>query len=262
MNRIKYILIIVHLSLWIGCHKKPAYVLSPDIVVQTPYGNIKIHLYEEMKVYKSAILQSLQQKNNIEAKIQSCAPERFIHIEHHTKNDTATILPPSFSKKRSMKYGTLAMFRGGLEENPMMYSRPSQWMLITGKRKYRNERLDHLEETINNSIFTMWAVQMIHQNPKWDLSLEDLMSYMENTSKEFPDINNRWIHHFNKFHYSAKAREIYNTIGGLPDLDMQYTIVGEVVEGWDALDKLGQIPIDDNYEPFSSPILTISKTKR
>lgn len=40
------------------------------------------------------------------------------------------------------------------------------------------------------------------------------------------------------FKFSDAAREAYTTVGGTPQLDMQYTVYGELVEGMDVLDKI------------------------
>lgn len=40
------------------------------------------------------------------------------------------------------------------------------------------------------------------------------------------------------FAFSEGAREAYTTVGGTPQLDMQYTVYGELVEGFDVLDQI------------------------
>ncbi|NND71044.1 MAG: peptidylprolyl isomerase [Rhodothermales bacterium] len=44
------------------------------------------------------------------------------------------------------------------------------------------------------------------------------------------------------FSYPEEFREIYTTVGGTPSLDMQYTVFGELVEGFDVLDQIAQAP--------------------
>jgi cyclophilin family peptidyl-prolyl cis-trans isomerase len=40
----------------------------------------------------------------------------------------------------------------------------------------------------------------------------------------------------------AEHREAYKTIGGTPQLDLNYTIFGEVVSGLDVVDKIASMP--------------------
>lgn len=44
------------------------------------------------------------------------------------------------------------------------------------------------------------------------------------------------------FSYSDAQRNVYTTEGGAPWLDMQYTVFGELVEGFDVLDVIGATP--------------------
>jgi peptidyl-prolyl cis-trans isomerase B (cyclophilin B) len=44
------------------------------------------------------------------------------------------------------------------------------------------------------------------------------------------------------FAYTPEQREVYKTVGGTAQLDMDYTVYGEVVEGLDILDKILSMP--------------------
>src|SRR6266446_8837153 len=45
-------------------------------------------------------------------------------------------------------------------------------------------------------------------------------------------------------------RRIYRTIGGTPFLDMNYTVFGEVISGFEVIDKIAGVPKDDNNRPL------------
>jgi cyclophilin family peptidyl-prolyl cis-trans isomerase len=47
-------------------------------------------------------------------------------------------------------------------------------------------------------------------------------------------------------------RKIYRTIGGAPFLDMNYTVFGEVISGFDIIDKIASAPKDDNDRPLEN----------
>ena len=49
---------------------------------------------------------------------------------------------------------------------------------------------------------------------------------------------------------SPKIKEVYRTFGGAPHLDGQYTIFGEVIEGFDVTDLIQWAGRDENNRPF------------
>ena len=45
-------------------------------------------------------------------------------------------------------------------------------------------------------------------------------------------------------------RKAYTTIGGVHHLDKEYTVFGELIEGFDVLDKIAALPTDRQDRPF------------
>ncbi len=50
--------------------------------------------------------------------------------------------------------------------------------------------------------------------------------------------------------YSTAQRELYKQIGGRPDLDQDYTVFGEVVEGLEVIDKIAKVPTGQANRPI------------
>lgn len=50
--------------------------------------------------------------------------------------------------------------------------------------------------------------------------------------------------------YSEEDKAVYSEVGGRPDLDGQYTVFGEVIEGMEVVDKILAIPVDPNKRPL------------
>lgn len=49
--------------------------------------------------------------------------------------------------------------------------------------------------------------------------------------------------------YSEAQKELYRTLGGTPQLDNDYTVFGEVVEGMDVIDKVAAVPTQPGDRP-------------
>lgn len=49
--------------------------------------------------------------------------------------------------------------------------------------------------------------------------------------------------------YSQAQRDLYKQVGGAPFLDNDYTVFGEVVEGFDVIDKIAQVQKDPSDRP-------------
>src|SRR6185437_10808298 len=64
------------------------------------------------------------------------------------------------------------------------------------------------------------------------------------TDKEMDKIEERF-----KIVIPENHRRIYRTIGGDPFLDMNYTVFGEVENGFEVIDKIANVPKDANNRP-------------
>ncbi len=54
------------------------------------------------------------------------------------------------------------------------------------------------------------------------------------------------------FSFSAIQKEVYERIGGTPQLDQSYTVFGEVISGLDVIDKIAALPTKAGDRPFSN----------
>ena len=62
--------------------------------------------------------------------------------------------------------------------------------------------------------------------------------------------------------FSARQRQAYQTVGGTPHLDGDYTVFGEVTEGLEVVDKIAAVktgPMDVPVEPVTIISVTIEK---
>ena len=55
-----------------------------------------------------------------------------------------------------------------------------------------------------------------------------------------------------EFYFTDAERQAYNTIGGTPFLDQNYTVFGEVIKGLDVIDKIATVQTDQNDRPVNN----------
>jgi cyclophilin family peptidyl-prolyl cis-trans isomerase len=49
--------------------------------------------------------------------------------------------------------------------------------------------------------------------------------------------------------FTKEQRDTYVEIGGAPHLDAQYTVFGEIIEGYDVIDKIAGVETNDKDRP-------------
>jgi cyclophilin family peptidyl-prolyl cis-trans isomerase len=62
--------------------------------------------------------------------------------------------------------------------------------------------------------------------------------------------------------FTTDQRKVYRETGGTPHLDYAYTVFGEVIEGFDTIDKIASVPVDSRDRPLDDvKIIRISVLK-
>ena len=121
------------------------------------------------------------------------------------------------------KKGVVASAREGDSVNPERKSSGSQFYIVKGK-VFDDEGLITVENRINSRN----AANNIHE----------------------------------KHTIPGEWREIYKTMGGTPHLDTQYTVFGEVVSGYEIVEKISAQPVDSNDRPVTDVIILSAKVEK
>lgn len=61
--------------------------------------------------------------------------------------------------------------------------------------------------------------------------------------------------------FSPEQRNAYTTSGGTPHLDQGYTVFGEVIEGFDVIDRIASVPTGQADRPLENVSMTITELK-
>jgi cyclophilin family peptidyl-prolyl cis-trans isomerase len=67
------------------------------------------------------------------------------------------------------------------------------------------------------------------------------------------------LYNGSKFKYTPQQIALYDSIGGTPALDMDYTVFGEVIEGLQIIDSISIQQKDRMNRPFDDVKMTIKK---
>jgi len=162
--------------------------------------------------------------------------------------DRSSEIMSEMSSKYFFKKGTLAAPRQNDDINPKKKSDMSQFFIVQGK-VYRAGELDTLQLATNLPAKKK-AMAQFYQPQK-----EEMDSLKTSDPREYNrrvvDINQKVdsVIRATPGHliFSDEQKEAYTTVGGSHHLDGQYTIYGEITEGLDIIDKIGNQP-RDNYD--------------
>lgn len=204
------------------------------VKIRTTAGDIVVKLHNETPLHRDNFIKLAKSKyyNNIlfhrvikQFVIQAGDPESRSHEKGKLYGDGGPEynLPAEIIPGMFHKKGVLAAARESDSANPSRESSASQFYIVTGKL-YTDKELDEAEAKIN----------------------------LRNTANKIP------LEH----KFTPEQRMIYKTIGGVPHLDTQYTIFGEVVKGMEMVEKISLSETDKNDRPINDIWIKSTKVYR
>ena len=73
--------------------------------------------------------------------------------------------------------------------------------------------------------------------------------YVMQTLPGDQSVTQELVDQMNSAGYRAEVVSAYQTVGGAPYLDYTDTVLGQVYEGMDVVDAIGQTAVDENQKP-------------
>ena len=221
MIHIKYLLTLFFISLLtlnVGAQTLTTDSIEHEVLLETSKGNIRVKLYNDTPIHRDNFLKLVRQGFYDGLLFHRVIPDFMIQA-----GDSAS---------RHAKEGVL------LGDSPEPYTLPAEIHFPThfhrrgalaaareGDEKNPQRASSYSQfYIVTGSIFT---------DDGLDAMQERLDSTTHNTIKLTP-----------------KIKEVYRTFGGAPHLDGQYTVFGEVVEGFDVTDLIQWVSRDENNRPF------------
>jgi cyclophilin family peptidyl-prolyl cis-trans isomerase len=236
------------------------------VVINTSYGALKFTLYEEtpmhkkqfLKLVKTGYYDSLMFHRIIkELMIQGGEPDlRFSNSPKKTVYENpGCILPQEISTKKFHKKGALAAVNQNDGAKSEKQSSVCQFYIVLGKRFSENDfkslearRESQLKQKLINKFLekpeniALHNRYKLHQEARNNDSLNLIRKQLQPFVEQ--ELKNEQIRKF-----TFEEKNVYSTLGGAPHLDGNYTVFGELIEGWDVLDKIAVAEVNSAGKP-------------
>ena len=162
------------------------------------------------------------------------------------------IYPKYYHKK-----GALCAARTGDEVNPQKASSASQFYIVTGK-KYSETEIGQMEKQLESRL-----KQSIFNRLQTEYKPKIMELYRSGNKEELAILRDTLIgkteleaeKREEEAKIPANLRETYKTIGGVPFLDNQYTVYGEVIEGLEIVDAIQQVKTNRQDRPTENIVI-------
>ncbi len=244
---------------------------SAIVEISTNMGDMKFRLYDDTPKHRNAFIEladeeyydgtlfyRVMQDFLIQGGSKSskdAPPGKRIGYGDPDKTVDDEILSHYFHKK-----GALCAPRQPDEINPFKQSDISQFYIVKG-RVHTPGELDTTELAINrpirNRIVQSIMTPEIREELK-QLKEEKKVAEFRELAQEIKDrIETEYSLSTGTIEFSEEQRKAYTTIGGYPDLDGKYTIFGECISGFEVIDKIAALPVDENNRPFTDVKITV-----
>lgn len=241
------------------------------VLVETDFGNMKIELYDDTPLHRDNFIKlvndgfyngTLFHRVINGFMIQGGDPQSVSAGPNQRLGaggpgylvDAEIVYPKHFHKK-----GALAAARQGDQGNPQRKSSGSQFYLVHGdtiQESYLHQMEKMKTQQMEQAIFTKYVMpfrnELVEMQKEGDE--EGLKALMD---KLRADAESE-ISALETFKFTSEQIEAYTTIGGTPQLDGDYTVFGEVVEGLEVIDKIAALETDQADRPITDVAVKLS----
>ena len=162
------------------------------------------------------------------------------------EKDSGYLIDAEFNDSLFHTRGAIGMARQGDDTNPEKKSSGSQFYIVKGKI-YTDQQLDELIIKKNNQFRNKLLRELITKK----LSSQPInkIDSVEVSLQASIELDSIW-ESYPKFFLTPKQRKLYTTIGGIPHLDRNYTVFGEVISGFEVVDMISASQTDKNDRPL------------
>ena len=245
------------------------------ILISTNVGTMKVKLYNDTPKHRDAFI-LLTEEGHFDGTLFYRVLKDYI-IQGGSKDsrnappgkeigygDPKMTVDDEIRANHFHKKGALCAPRQPDEINPFKQSDVSQFFIVDGIT-FRPGQLDTMEIAVNNPIKKV--IKNKYMTPEIRKKLKELKK--ADKVKEFRElatpvkerIETEYELHPGKLIFTDEQKKAYTTVGGAPQLDGQYTIFGEVIEGFNVIEKIAHLKTDKNDRPYQDVKITVTVVK-
>lgn len=159
------------------------------------------------------------------------------------------VYPELFHKK-----GALAAARQGDQSNPEKKSSGSQFYIVQGKKVNENtlrqiavHRNDDKRKPIFNKIVNQYRDSLMEL--QLGEQYEELKALQDTIMAR---VDREFIQKKEMFTFTPEQIAVYDSIGGTPHLDGNYTVFGQVIEGLNIIDSIATVETNSSNRPLKN----------
>ncbi len=233
--------------------------------IETQFGNMRIMLYKETPKHRQNFLQLIENKHFNETLFyrvieefvvqggsqdsRNAPPGKTIGYGDANRTIESEFNPAFFHKK-----GALAAPRQPNKVNVFKESDVSQFYIVHGKT-FTHEELDAMEKEVNVPLRRKIVKRYLTPQKRAVLDSLKKQKKVEEFRAIAKKIKESIAFDYNssteKREFTQAQRKAYTTMGGVPHLDNNYTVFGEIISGMEVLDKIAKLKTDKNNRPYT-----------
>ena len=238
------------------------------LLMETSEGNITLKLYRETPLHRHNFVklarkgyydnqQFFRIQNNFTVQAGDPKSKGATRETPLGENDVDYTIPEEIQPEKFYhKRGALAM----ASYYKMEKSSGGHFYFVTGF-KYNDTKLFNAEDKYNKELRKEVFDSITHT----PLYANQLKEYAKDQKRNMPKIRelkkkitaetDKVMATRKQFHYSKEQKTQYTTVGGAADLDGDYTVFGEIIEGLDVLTKIEKRAVDARLRPIDAVVI-------
>lgn len=238
------------------------------VTLHTDYGDISLVLFDDTPQHKENFLK-LAQNGRYDSTAFHRIIEGFmiqggdINAKPSNKDSVNYTIPAEIRPNHFHKKGAVAAARQPDQVNPDKESSGSQFYIVHGKT-FRPEQIETLEENRHlNKLYRKFAemiswTKYVDQRKEYQrLRMQDDREGMKELIISMEPTIERELGEVEKYQYSQNQKEVYAETGGAPHLDGDYTVFGQVVDGFEVIDKIAAVKTGAMDKPNVPVYMTV-----